>query len=58
MDVLSKAKQALQKTKDEPSKCNLINFICSRFRTICGQGTRLAVLWSLPACYHEIRPPV
>lgn len=58
MDVLNKANQALQKTNDELFKFNLIHFICSRFRTICGQGTRLAVLWLPPACCHEIRPPV
>lgn len=48
----------MQKTKDELSKLDLIHFICSRFRTICGQGIRLAVLWLLPACYHETHPPV
>lgn len=56
--VWSKANQASQKTKDELCKFNCIHFICSRFRTICGQGMRLAALWLPPACCHEIRPPV
>lgn len=50
--------QVVQKTKDEISILNIIHFMCSRFRTICGRGTRLVVLWLLPAWYHEILPPV
>lgn len=54
----TKWSQVMQKTKGEISKFNLVHFICSRFRTICGQGIQLAVLWLLPVCYHEILPPV
>lgn len=39
-------------------ECNICCFIYSRFRTICGQETRVVVLWFLHACYHGTPPPV
>lgn len=45
-------------TKRRTRKCNICCFISSRFRTICGQEMRAAVLWLLHACYHVTLRPV